>query len=107
MTLSQPDHPTSAPLEPDAIFNSDGTNTAPPPERAYYWHVFGSPLDGKRAGKKNYATVTAGPVPKPADQEVRDTTIPGENGAFFRYIGSFDREPNDADIHALRPKEYR
>ena len=95
------------PIEPDAIFFADGTDATPKAPRQLYWHVFGSPLNGKRKGKNNYMTGTAGPVPKPADAEVRNTTIPGEHGAFFRYIGTLEHEPSDADILRLRPQEYR
>lgn len=114
----------SMPDEPE-IYNPDGTlftNDATPPfhnladgaqpevtaaGRPLYWHVFGGSIQSKKKGRKNFAYFTAGPVTKPADAEVRSTTIPGTDGETFSYLGTFDHDPSDAERSALAPKEYR
>lgn len=81
--------------------------TSLPSERATYWHVFGGPIQGKKGGKNNFALITAGPVPKPADDEVVNTTIPGTDGETFRYIATFTHEPSEAELDTVKPQEYR
>jgi hypothetical protein len=86
---------TSAPLEPDAIINP------------HYWHVFGGPLKGTTRGRKNFITVTAGPVLRSATPEVTGTTIDGATGETFKYLGTFTHDPSDKELDSLKPKDYR
>lgn len=79
------------------------TDISPP----LYWHVFGGPIQGKRGGANNFALITAGPVPKPADSEVTGTTIPGTDGETFAYLTTFTHEPSESELARVRPPAYR
>lgn len=102
------------------ILNADGTpfQEAPPEPgptageftaagRPLYWHVYGGPLAGSKGAAKNFPMITAGPVTKPADNEVVSTVIPGAGGETFSYLGTFDHDPSDAELRSLRPRDYR
>jgi hypothetical protein len=79
----------------------------PTPSRPQWWHVFGGPLSGTNGGHNNFPTVTAGPVPKEPDEEVRTTSLSGTGGELFTYLGSFTHDPSDTELDTLKPKEYR
>lgn len=76
--------------------------------RPLYWHVFGAPLAGTKGSSKNHPQITAGPVTRPADSEVMNTTIQGSDGVTtFVYLGTFDHDPSDHELRSLRPKAYK
>jgi hypothetical protein len=97
--------PLPPPATPSAA--AEAAAQTPSPRRSRYWHVFGGPLKDKKGGRSNFVTFTAGPVTKPADAEVTGTTIPGEGGETFSYLGSFPHDPSDSDLSSLKPKAYR
>jgi hypothetical protein len=106
----------TSPLEGD-LFHSDGsradlpvtadTATDATSSRPAYWHVFGGPVAGAKKGANNFALITAGPVPKAADNEVVSTTIEGTEGETFRYLASFTHDPSDKELTLLKPKAFR
>lgn len=76
--------------------------------RPLYWHVFGAPLADTKGGSKNFPQITAGPVTRPADAEVTETTVQGADGkTVFSYLGTFDHDPSDRELRSLRPEAYR
>lgn len=94
--------PQPVPVEGD-LFRADGT----PADRPTYWHVFGGPVEGATHGATNFALITAGPVRKEPDPQVTETTITGENGETFGYLGSFQHDPSYDDLSTLKPPAFR